>query len=81
MILTMTDAVESSERRDPLIARPLKDIPLRELEQEFSALLTRLDDRRYVASILRVHFEPDGEAHSMEINFRVRVEKRSEARR
>jgi hypothetical protein len=80
MILTMTDAVEPLERRDPLIARPLKDIPLRELEQEFSALLTRLDDRRYVASILRVHFEPDGESHSMEINFRVRVEKRSKER-
>jgi hypothetical protein len=73
----MTDVVEPSERRDPLIARPLKDIPLRELEEEFSALLTRLDDRRYVASVLRVHFEPDGESHSMEIHFRVRVEKRA----
>ena len=77
----MTDVVEPMERRDPLVARPLKDIPLRELEEEFSALLTRLDDRRYVASILRLHFEPDGESHSMEIDFRVRVEKRAEARR
>jgi len=81
MICTMTDVVEPMERRDPLVARPLKDIPLRELEEEFSALLTRLDDRRYVASILRLHFEPDGESHSMEIDFRVRVEKRAEARR
>jgi hypothetical protein len=81
MIFTMTDAVEPMERRDPLVARPLKDIPLRELEQEFSALLTRLDDRRYVASILRLHFEPDGESHAMEIDFRVRVEKRLEPRR
>jgi hypothetical protein len=76
----MTDAVDSLERRDPMFARPLKDIPLRELEQEFSQLLTRLDDRRYVASVLRLHFEPDGETHSMEIHFRVRVEKRNEVR-
>jgi hypothetical protein len=76
----MTDVAEPFERRDPVFARPLKDIPLRELEDEFSAVLNRLGTRQYVASILRLHFEPDGKSHALEIDFRVRVEKRSQKR-
>jgi len=72
----MTDVAESYERRDPMFARALKDIPLRELEQEFSALLSRLGGRGYVAAVLRLHFEPDEDNRAMEIDFRVRPEER-----
>jgi hypothetical protein len=66
------------ERRDPLHARPLKEIPLAELEREFSDVLSRLVGSPYVASILRLHLEPDNESHTLEIDFRVRPELRGE---
>ncbi len=72
----MTDVAESYERRDPMFARALKDIPLRELEQEFSRLLSRLGGRGYVAAVLRLHFEPDDDSRAMEIDFRVRPQER-----
>lgn len=59
---------------------PSKEIPLGELEREFSYLLSRLVGRRYVATVLRLHLEPDGESpdQALEIDFRVRPELRSE---
>ena len=68
------------DRRDPLCARPLKEIPLGELEREFSHLLSRLVGRRYVATVLRLHLEADVASpdQALEIDFRVRPELRSE---
>jgi hypothetical protein len=68
------------ERRDPLQVRPLKEIPLGELEREFSHLLSRLVGSRYVASVLRLHLEPDADSHALEIDFRVRPDLRGEGR-
>jgi hypothetical protein len=68
------------DRRDPLRARPLKEIPLGELEREFSNLLSRLVGRRYVATVLRLHLEADvdSQGQALEMDFRVRPELRSE---
>jgi hypothetical protein len=66
------------ERRDPLQTRPLKEIPLGELEREFSHVLSRLVGSRYVATVLRLHLEADAESRAVEIDFRVRPELRGE---
>ncbi|HTC24010.1 MAG TPA: hypothetical protein VK688_06580 [Gemmatimonadales bacterium] len=66
------------ERRDPLHARPLKEIPLAELEREFSEVLSRLVGIPYVASVLRLHLEPDTDSRTLEIDFRVRPELRAD---
>jgi hypothetical protein len=74
-VTNLTDA----DRRDPLCARPIKEIPLGELEREFSHLLSRLVGRRYVATVLRLHLEADnGPDQALEIDFRVRPELRGE---
>ena len=64
----MTDLADL-ERRDPLQVRPLKEIPLGELEREFSHLLSRLVGSRYTATVLRLHLEPDADSHALEIDF------------
>jgi hypothetical protein len=68
------------DRRDPLRARPLKEIPLGELEREFSNRLSRLVGRRYVATVLRLHLEAEvaNQDQALEIDFRVRPELRGE---
>ncbi len=76
----MTDHADL-ERRDPLQARPLKEIPLGELERQFSHLLSRLVGSRYTATVLRLHLEADADSHALEIDFRVRPDLRGDGRR